>query len=94
VRVRVPSGPLERKLIMFNWLFRDKEREKAEAKTVTLYFNGCKISFIDRAETIRAKRYDFSQFGPIVSWSGENAETVVTGASAIKRSPTNEKQDL
>lgn len=70
---------------MFNWLFRDRER--VESDMVTLYFNGCKISFIDKAETIRAKRYDFSQFGPIVSYSGINADQVVSAYLAVRRKP-------
>lgn len=51
---------------------------------ITLYFNTVCISFIDTAERIRAKRYDFSQFGPIISGTGKDWEVVARGCMSIK----------
>ena len=47
---------------------------------ITLFFNSTQISFIGTSEQIRAKRYDFSQFGPIVSGEGEGWENVARGS--------------
>ena len=62
-------------------------KKKKEFTPVTLYFNTVKIQFIDKSETIRAKRYDFSQFGPIVSGEGEGWELVAEGYNNIVRKP-------
>lgn len=51
---------------------------------ITLYFNTVKIQFIGTAEQIRAKRYDFSQFGPIIGGEGKGWELVAAGQNAIR----------
>lgn len=62
-------------------------KKKKEFTPVTLYFNTVKIQFIDKSETIRAKRYDFSQFGPIISGEGEGWELVAAGYNTIRNKP-------
>ena len=62
-------------------------KKKKEFTPVTLYFHTVKIQFIDKSETIRAKRYDFSQFGPIISGEGEGWELVAEGYNNIVRKP-------
>jgi len=62
--------------------------DELKDKRITLYFNAVSISFIGTAEQIRAKRYDFSQFGPIISGTGENWEMVVRGYTGVKNDPT------
>lgn len=62
-------------------------KKKKEFTPVTLYFNAVKIQFIDKSETIRAKRYDFSQFGQIIGGEGEGWELVAAGQNAIMNKP-------
>lgn len=54
---------------------------------ITLFFSDVVLSFIGTAEQIRAKRYDFTQFGPIISGEGKDWEVVVRGSMAIKGPP-------
>lgn len=56
-------------------------------RQITLYFNNVVISFIGTPEQIKAKGYDFSQFGPLLAGDGEGWEKVVDGYSATNTPP-------
>ena len=61
---------------------------------ITLFFNSVSISFIGTAEQIRGKRYDFSQFGPIISGIGKDWDLVAIGAEARAYNPVTDKKQL
>jgi len=43
---------------------------------ITLFFSDTVISFIGTAEQIRDKKYNLTQFGPIIGGEGENWESI------------------
>jgi len=47
---------------------------------VTLFFSDVVLSFMGTAEQIRDKRYNFTQFGPIIGGEGENWELILRDA--------------
>ena len=49
---------------------------------ITLFFQNICISFYDTADRIRAKRYDFSQFGEVIDGEGDGWQSVVMGIMA------------
>lgn len=64
------------------------------AKQITLFFQSASISFIGDYNDILAKRYDFSQFGPVISGEGDGWQVVAYGFNApIKHKFYNEKKD-
>jgi hypothetical protein len=53
---------------------------------ITLFFSDTVISFIGTAEQIRDKKYNLTQFGPIIGGEGENWELILKDA-VIDTSP-------
>tara|TARA_R110000751_G_scaffold46368_1_gene104384 strand:+ start:3357 stop:3563 length:207 start_codon:yes stop_codon:yes gene_type:complete len=60
-------------------------------KQITLFFQSTRISFMGMdADHIRARRYDFSQFGDVIGGEGEGWEVVAWGMVAPIGKPIKE----
>jgi len=53
---------------------------------ITLFFSDAVLSFIGTAEQIRDKKYNLTQFGPVIGGEGENWESIF-GDVTIDTSP-------
>lgn len=62
-------------------------------KQITLFFQSVRISFMETSEMIRGKRYDFSQFGPLIGGEGDGWEDVAAGFAAASCKPTKDNKD-